>query len=244
LVNLSGRSVDCRYNARNRRLILESRLKSTRILGLAVKDATCPPELFINAASATIYADTRGDASANDEGSGVIGDGFSVMVCREWEAEFDRWTFERTRKVCLRIAITLGEGGGAIVPLRRLARLGLGGRQGPGEQFVSWLHVDDFCGIVLDVLNGRLKAELYNCASPRPLPNRDFMAKVRRSFGGVGAYLGIPMPRWILEIGAMLIRTETELILKSRKVAPGNLLREGYRFKYPELDEALRAIQS
>ena len=129
-----------------------------------------------------------------------------------------------------------------MVPLRCFARFGLGGWQGPGDQFVSWLHVDDFCGIVQQILAGRLKGELYNCASPQALKNRDFMRMVRRSAGGLGRFIGLPMPAWLLKIGAVLIRSEPELILKSRKVAPGNLLRAGYQFKYPELSEALGAF--
>ncbi|MGB0744820.1 MAG: TIGR01777 family oxidoreductase, partial [Opitutales bacterium] len=239
VINLSGRTVDCRYHAKNRREILESRLLSTRILSHAIKDAKVAPGIFINAASATIYADTRGDAPANDEVDGKIGEGFSVMVCREWEAEFNRWTFERTKKVCLRIAITLGEGGGVMTPLRRLARLGLGGHQGPGEQFVSWLHVDDFCGIVQNIIEGRLQGSLYNCASPHSMKNRDFMREIRLSAGGLGRFMGIPMPGWLLAIGAVLIRTETELVLKSRHVMPKRLLEEGYEFRRPELEGAL-----
>lgn len=234
VVNLSGRTVDCRYHAKNRRQILESRLLSTRILSLAIKDSTDAPKFFINAASATIYADTRGDLPANDEMNGMIGEGFSVMVCREWEAEFNRFTLEQTKKVCLRIAITLGESGGVMVPLRRLARLGLGGRQGSGDQFVSWLHIDDFCSILQNIVEERLTGSLYNCASPQALKNREFMRILRRSVGGLGRFIGLPIPGWLLAIGAVLIRTETELILKSRKVAPVNLLQEGYEFIHPE----------
>ncbi|MEO0510880.1 MAG: TIGR01777 family oxidoreductase [Verrucomicrobiota bacterium] len=239
VINLSGRSVDCRYNAKNRGHIMESRLFSTRILARAIHDAKAPPAYFVNAASATIYADTRGNTPANDEVNGIIGDGFSVTVCKEWEAEFNRWTLKQTHKVCLRIAITLGNNAGAMVPLKNLARLGLGGPQGPGTQFISWLHIDDFCGIVEAILEGHLKGALYNCASPNPMMNRDFMRALREHAGGIGNHIGIPMPRWLLEIGARMIQTETELILKSRKVVPRKLLEEGYNFKYPELRPAL-----
>jgi len=239
VINLSGRSVDCRYNRKNRRQILESRLQSTRILALAIKDTRMAPNLFINAGSATIYADICGTAPANTEARGKIGDGFSVMVCREWEAEFNRWTFENTRKICLRIAITLGSEGGVMVPLRRLARIGLGGCQGSGGQIVSWLHVEDFCGIVSKALKGGLSGALYNCASPNPVTNREFMRLIRKNVGGLGRFIGLPLPKWLLEIGAVVIRTETELILKSRKVAPENLLNEGYIFHYPEFSNAL-----
>lgn len=242
LINLAGRSVDCRYTAQNRRLILESRLKSTRILALAIKDCTAPPQIWVNAASATIYADTRGDAPANTESDGVIGEGFSVGVCREWEAEFNRWTLPATKQVCLRVAITLGADGGAMVPLLNLAKLGLGGRQGDGQQWVSWLHVDDFCGLVEAVIEGRLTGSIYNCAAPQPVKNGEFMQAIREAVGGLARYVGLPTPTFLLKIGAFLIRTETELVLKSRKVAPENLIQEGYEFTYPEITEAMAAI--
>lgn len=242
VVNLSGRSVDCRYNAQNRRLIMESRLRSTRILALAIKAADRPPKVWVNAASATIYADTRGEAPANTEANGVIGEGFSVGVCKAWEAEFNRWTLPDTRQVCLRVAITLGAGGGAMVPLLRLARLGLGGRQGDGRQYVSWLHIDDFCEIVSTVIEGRLQGDLYNCASPYPVPNSDFMKAIRNAVGGFGSLVGLPTPESLLKVGAWTIRTETELILKSRKVVPQNLQEEGFIFNYPQIGAALAEI--
>ncbi len=242
VINLAGRSVDCRYTSTNRRLILESRLKSTRILALAIKDCVTPPKIWVNAASATIYADTRGDAPANTESCGVIGEGFSVGVCREWEAEFNRWTLPATKQVCLRVAITLGADGGAMVPLLTLAKCGLGGHQGGGQQWVSWLHVDDFCGIVAAVIEGRLTGSLYNCAAPQALRNVAFMRAIREAVGGLARYVGLPTPKLLLAIGAFLIRTETELVLKSRKVAPDHLLQEGYQFKYPQLAGALQAI--
>ena len=242
VINLAGRSVDCRYTPQNQRHILESRLKSTRILALAIKDCVEPPKLWVNAASATIYADTRGEAPANTEADGVIGEGFSVGVCREWEAEFNRWTLPDTKQVCLRVAITLGADGGAMVPLMNLAKLGLGGHQGDGQQWVSWLYVDDFCGIVEAVIEGRLQGALYNCASPQPLPNVKFMRAIREAVGGFARCVGLPTPKFLLKIGAFLIRTETELVLKSRKVAPQNLIQDGYNFKHPKLESALRAI--
>lgn len=242
VINLAGRSVDCRYTLKNRRLILETRLKSTRILALAIKDCANPPKRWVNAASATIYADTRGEVPANTEADGVIGEGFSVGVCREWEAEFNRWTLPATKQICLRVAITLGADGGAMVPLMNLARFGLGGRQGDGRQWVSWLHVDDFCGIVESVIEGRLNGNLYNCAAPEPLKNFEFMKTIRQAVGGLARYVGLPTPKFLLKIGAFIIRTETELVLKSRKVAPENLIQEGYELKYTQFAAAMAAI--
>lgn len=235
LINLSGRSVDCRYTAANRRAIYASRIDSTRILGEAVAACVHPPRLWLNASSATIYR--HAEDRAMDELTGKIGSGFSVDVCRHWEeAFFEAPVPETVRRVALRTSIVLGRGGGALVPLRTLARLGLGGRQGSGRRYVSWLHETDFAGIVEHVIAHEDLAGVVNVTAPRALSNRAFMDAVRRS---VGAPFGLPTPKWLLKLGAMLIRTEPELVLKSRWVAPARLAASGYGFRFSELDDAL-----
>lgn len=235
LINLSGRSVDCRYTPANRREIFSSRLDSTRVLGEAVAACARPPKLWINASSATIYRDA--EDRAMDEATGELGSGFSVEVCRQWEESFfDAPIPDSVRRVALRTSIVLGRDGGAMVPLRNLARLGLGGRQGPGRQYVSWLHEADFAGIVEHVIADETLAGTINATAPTPLPNRDFMRAIRAA---CGVPLGIPTPKWLLAMGAVLIQTETELVLKSRRVVPGRLLDSGYRFQFSEVGDAL-----
>lgn len=235
LINLSGRSVDCRYTAANRRAIYASRLDSTRVLGEAVAACAHPPRLWINASSATIYR--HAEDRAMDEATGELGEGFSVDVCRQWEKTFFEASIPPSvRRVALRTSIVLGRGGGALVPLRALARLGLGGRQGSGRQYVSWLHEADFAGIVDHVIAHEDLAGAVNVTAPNALCNRALMEAVRRA---AGAPFGLPTPKWLLELGAMLIRTEPELVLKSRRVAPGRLQASGYAFKFAELGDAL-----
>lgn len=235
LINLSGRSVDCRYTAANRRSILQSRLDSTRVLGEALARSRRPPRLWINAASATIYR--HAEHRAMDEATGELGTGFSVDVCRRWEqAFFEAPVSAGVRRVALRTSIVLGQRGGALTPLRTLARLGLGGRQGTGRQYVSWLHETDFAGIVDHVIAHPELDGVVNATSPTPLPNLEFMEALR---GASGVPLGFPLPRWLLEMGAFVLRTETELVLKSRRVVPARLLASGYRFQFPEAFTAL-----
>ena len=235
LINLSGRSVDCRYTAANRRTIYASRLDSTRVLGEAVAASARPPRLWINAASATIYRDA--EDRAMDEATGDVGEGFSVDVCRQWEKTFfEAQTPPSVRRVALRTSIVLGRGGGALVPLRTLARLGLGGCQGSGRQYVSWLHEADFAGIVEHIIAHEELSGAVNVTAPNALCNRAFMEAVRRA---AGAPFGLPTPKWLLALGAMLIRTEPELVLKSRRVAPGRLLASGYAFRFADLNTAL-----
>lgn len=238
LINLSGRSVDCRYTRANRRDIFSSRLESTRVLGEAVAACARPPRLWINASSATIYRDA--EDRAMDETTGELGSGFSVEVCRQWEKVFFSAPIPPSvRRVALRTSIVLGRDGGAMVPLRALARLGMGGRQGSGRQYVSWLHEADFAGIVEHVIANEDLSGAINATAPAPLPNRDFMGALRTV---CKVPLGLPTPGWLLAIGAVIIRTETELVLKSRRVVPARLLASGYRFQYSEVHSALSAL--
>lgn len=236
LVNLAGRTVDCRYNAANRRAILASRTESTRVLGLAMAACAHPPKVWLNSSTATIYADTPSPAPANTEATGVVGEGFSVDIATAWEAAFNACPAPGTRKVALRTSIVLGVDGGAFPVMARLARFGLCTPQGSGQQWISWLHIRDFCRAVeflgkADDLSGPV-----NLCAPHPLPNRDFNALLCQH---LRPPLKLPQPRWLLEIGAFVLRTETELILKSRKVYPERLLAAGFQFEYPRCGAAV-----
>lgn len=239
VINMAGRTVNCRYTEENKRQILESRLHSTRVLGEAIQKAKNPPKIWFNSSSATIYQDTRGTTPANDEYEGKIGDDFSMGVCKQWEKVFNEAQMPHTRKIILRTAITLGMEGGALPPLVNMAKWGLGGTQAGGQQFVSWLHVEDFA-LIIDFLIQREKAEgVYNAAAPNPMLNQDFMRTLRKA---CGRSFGLPLMTWMLKLGAIMIKTETELLLKSRKVVSKRLEDEGFKFKYPTLKEALDDI--
>jgi len=237
LVNLCGRSVDCRYNETNRRLILDSRVKATRVLGDAVSRAKSPPELWLNAGTATIYEDRRGDLPPHDENSDDLGLGFSVEVAKAWEKAFFETQIHNVRKVGLRISIVLGEGGGAFPVMRRFAQLGLGGRQGPGSQWMSWLHLDDWVGIVEWLVSCDGVSGVVNCAAPNPVTNAVFMSEMRSAFAPLG--VGFPAPAIAVRVGAVFLRTAPELVLKSRKVVSRVLRDEGYVFRFPVLEEAI-----
>ena len=239
LVNLAGRSVDCRYNAANRREILASRTESTRVLGAAVAACTQPPKVWLNSSTATIYADTPGNAPANMEATGSIGEGFSVEIAQAWEAAFDACPAPATRKVALRTSIVLGPDGGAFPVLARLARLGLCSPQGTGQQWISWLHIADFCRAVEFLAKAHSLSGPVNLCAPHPLPNREFNALLGQHLRPL---LRLPQPRWLLEIGAFVLRTETELILKSRKVYPERLLAAGFQFQYPTCAAAMNSL--
>ena len=239
LVNLAGRTVDCRYTAANKRAVRASRTESTRVLGEAVAACAAPPKVWLNSSTATIYADTPGEQPANTEAAGRIGEGFSVEVARAWEAAFAACPAPATRRVVLRTAIVLGRDGGAFPVMARLARWGLGSPQGNGRQWMSWLHIADFCRAVEFLLQEPTATGAFNLCAPQPLPNRDFMGLLCQQLRPV---LRLPQPKWLLEMGAFVLRTETELILKSRKVYPQRLLELGFSFEFPACGEALNDL--
>ncbi|MDA9963143.1 TIGR01777 family oxidoreductase [Opitutales bacterium] len=237
LVNLCGRSVDCRYNESNRRLILDSRVNATRVLGDAVAQATIPPKVWLNAGTATIYEDRRGDLPPHDENSDDLGHGFSVEVAKAWEEAFLETQVHHVRKVAMRISIVLGTGGGAFPVMCRFAQLGLGGRQGPGSQWMSWLHLDDWVGIVDWLVSTDSVSRVVNLAAPNPVTNASFMSEMRSAFAPFG--VGFPAPAFAVRFGAVFLRTAPELVLKSRKVVSRVLRDEGYVFRFPTLEDAI-----
>lgn len=243
VVNLSGRSVDCRYSPANRAEILDSRVNSTRVVAQAISACRTPPRTWLQASTATIYAH-RFDAP-NDETTGILWGAeadapdtwrFSIDVARAWEREVDALRLPATRKVKLRTAMVMSaERGGVFDVLLRLVRFGLGGRAGTGQQWMSWIHEEDFVRSIAWILDHEELEGPVNLASPSPLPNAPFMQALR---GAWGQRFGLPSAVPILELGAILLRTETELILKSRRVVPASLRRNGFTFSFPEWPEA------
>lgn len=233
LINLAGRSVNCRYDATNKAEIVNRRVEATKILGKAVIQCEHPPKLWINGGSATIYR--HAEDRPQDEWNGEMHHDFSVQVCRAWEKAFNDIILPGTRKAVLRMAIVLGEDG-ALVPYTRLTRLGLGGQQGNGRQMFSWIHIEDLCRVVEWLWQHEDQDGVYNAAAPGPVPNHTLMSTIREC---LKVPFGLPAPTWLLKAGAVLIGTETELLLKSRWVLPARLLKEGFRFQYPGLKEAL-----
>ncbi|MDP4218508.1 MAG: TIGR01777 family oxidoreductase, partial [Bacteroidota bacterium] len=236
VINLAGKSVNCRYNAKNKKEILDSRIDATRAVGQAIREATVPPKVWINAASATIYR--HAEDRPQDEYNGEFQQDFSVQVCKLWEKTFEEQRTPFTRRIVLRMAITLGRGG-VMTPLLTLLKFGLGGKQGNGKQMFSWIHIADLCRAVEWLADNRDAEGIYNVCSPFPLSNRTLLATLRKV---TGHRMGLPAPGWLLKIGAALIGTETELILKSRWVLPSRLLKEGFDFHYAGMDVALREI--
>ena len=243
VINLAGRSVNCRYDARNRREILESRVQSTRVLGEAIARCAHPPCVWLNSSTATIYKHTFGpawDEAGEMGGTREAKDEFSVEVACAWEKAFDAARTPATRKVALRSAMVLGTGPNSVFPmLRRLARFGLGGKMGSGRQFVSWIHEGDFCRAIDWLREHESLSGVVNVAAPNPVTNAEMMSTLREV---CGMPFGLPATPWLLEIGAFFLRTETELIIKSRRVVPGRLLASGFQFRFPKLNDAVRDL--
>lgn len=247
IINLAGQSVNCRYTAANRRIIIDSRVKSTRIVGQAIAETDNAPRVWLQASTATLYAH-RYDAP-NDEKSGIIGGSepgapdtwrFSIDVVRKWERELNAAATPLTRKVLMRSAIVMSPGhGGPFDMLLRLVRFGLGGRFGDGREFVSWIHDQDFVQTVSWLIRHENLSGPVNLAAPNPLPNSEFMRSLRQAWG---MPFGLPATEWMLELGAFVLRSETELMLKSRRVIPGRLLDSGFSFAFPDWADAARDL--
>ena len=241
LLNLAGKSVNTRYTDRNRAAIFSSRLLTTGELGRAVEAVAHPPRLWLNSSTATIYRHADDRPMTDDDGQ--IGSGFSVNVATAWEREFFAHPRVGVRQVALRMAIVLGDGS-ALTPLLALARFGLGGTQYGGKtrggrQMFSWVHIDDVYRAIRFIQSDPTLDGPVNVSSPNPVQNRELMAILRRV---VGARFGLPLVRWMLELGSLAIHSESELLLKSRWVLPTRLLAEGFEFDYPDLEHAVRQI--
>ena len=247
-INLAGRSVNCRYHQENRRAIYDSRIGTTRLLGEVIPSLAIPPRVWLNASTATIYR--HATDREMDEATGELGGNelisrrryapdtwnFSIGVAKDWEAAFFESATPQTRKVSMRSAITMSPNpGNAFGWLSNIARLGLGGTQGSGRQFVSWIHQSDFTRAVEFLIEHEELNGPVNIASPSPLPNREFMAELRDAWDRPN---GLPAPAFLIEIAAFFLRTESELVLKSRRVVPGRLLDAGFQFEFPEWPEA------
>ncbi|MFD8702829.1 TIGR01777 family oxidoreductase [Kitasatospora sp. NPDC059648] len=247
VVNLAGRSVNCRYTPENQRAMMESRVRSTRAVGRAIAEARRPPAVWLQMSTATVYAH-RHDAP-NDERTGRIGGGepdapaswqYSIDIARAWEDAQARADTPRTRRLSLRTAVVLGpERGGAFDSLSWLARLGVGGPIAGGAQYVSWIHDQDFARAVEFLIEHEELGGPVNLAAPNPLPQREFMRELR---AGWGMPLALPAARWMAELGAFALRSESELLLKSRRVVPTRLLEAGFAFGYPDWPQAARNL--
>jgi hypothetical protein len=243
VVNLAGRSVSCRYNEANLREMMESRVRTTELVGRAIAGCAAPPRVWLQASTATIYAH-RFDAP-NDEADGIIGGSeagvpdyweFSVRIAREWEQAQAAADTPATRRVALRSAMIMSpDRGGIFDYLSWLARLGLGGPIAGGAQYVSWVHEHDFVNAVLRLIADDNLAGPINIAAPDPVPQRDFMRSLRKAWR---VPVGLPATAWMAEIGAFVLRSDTEMLLKSRRVVPRRLTEAGFEFAYPHWPEA------
>jgi uncharacterized protein (TIGR01777 family) len=240
LVNLAGKSVNCRYTEANKQEIFDSRTITTQLLGDAIATLKQPPEVWVNAASATTYR--HAEDRPMDEYTGEMENDFSVQVCKKWEKTFNDITLPYTRKIVLRMGIALGwQKGGVMHPFLNLVKFGLGGYQGNGKQRFTWVHIEDVAGMITWLYDNKTLSGVFNCTAPAPVLNKDFMRTLRTATGHI---FGLPAPEFMLKIGAAIIGTETELLLKSRWVLPTRAKEEGFKFQFPHLPGAISNIIS
>ena len=233
LVNLTGRSVNCRHTPEHRREIMESRVNSVRVLGEAGSRCDQPPEVWVQASSLAIYGDP-GDRWCDEDAPHA--EGFSEEVCKRWEAEFEKIEAAGMRKVVMRIGIVLDNGDGALPVLGRLTRFFLGGRVGDGQQYVSWIHVADLTRMFIEAIERPEISGVFNVTGPNPVTNGEFMRELRRALNRPWSP---PVPAWATHIGAFFMRTEPHLALTGRRCRPKRFLETGFHFEFPELRGAL-----
>ncbi|WP_460766253.1 TIGR01777 family oxidoreductase [Niabella terrae] len=233
VINLVGKSVNCRYTEKNKQEIIRSRVDATRVLGQALQLVKTPPKVWINAGSLAIY---RYSATEKLTESSPLGKDFSAEVCRQWEQAFFEAPLDAVRRVVLRTGVVLQSGTGLLLPFERLVKWGLGGRIGNGKQYLSWIHEADFLGIIEAAMIDDHYTGVFNCTSPHPVTNEVFMQELRRA---LGQRFGLPNPAALVRIGARLIGTEPELVLQGRYAISDKLNDTGYRFTYPRLKPAL-----
>jgi uncharacterized protein len=236
LINLTGKSVNCRYTNKNMQEILDSRINSTRILNQVCSQLKSPPKCWMNSSSATIYAHSLNEP--NTESKNRMENDFSVQVCKLWEKEFFETEIPNCNKVALRTAIVLGNKGGVYPELAHLVKFGLGGNQGDGKQMTSWIHESDFIRAVEYISSKKITGAINLC-SPNPVPNQEFMASIRAS---MEVNYNFPIPMWAIKLGAFLKGTEAELVLKSRYVLPERLEQAGFKFSFPTINIAFREL--
>lgn len=234
IINLTGKSVDCRYTEDNKQQILNSRIDSTHALGLAINLCENPPKVWFNSSTATIYRHSTDQQMT--EATGEIGDDFSMNIAKSWEKAFYSITNPKTRKIALRTSIVMGQHGGATEPLRQLVKFGLGGKQASGHQKVSWIHELDFARAIEFLMENEKLDGNFNLAVPNPTNNKTLMKAFRKV---MKVPFGIPQPEWLIKLGAKLIGTEPELVLKSRNVIPERLLKNGFNFIHSDIKIAL-----
>jgi uncharacterized protein (TIGR01777 family) len=234
VINLAGKSINCRHTDENKKEILDSRINTTLWIGNAILACKNPPKLWVNNSACGIYKASVDQPMTED--STDLGTDFLSDVVRQWEKVFLGFHLPTTRKVVLRTSVVLGRNGGAILPLIWLSRIGLGGRQAEGSQIFSWIHIEDYFQILLFVVENYSINGIINCTSPHPVSNKDLMGSIRKT---LGVPIGIPAPKFAINLGAKIIGTEPELILNSSYIIPKRLLESGYHFKFPDIEKAL-----
>ncbi|MDX6747599.1 TIGR01777 family oxidoreductase [Polaribacter sp. PL03] len=230
LINLTGKSVNCSYTEANKAVIYSSRIDSTNLLCNVVQKLKFPPKVFIQSSSATIYR--HSEDLLMTERKGEIGTDFSMDVCKKWETTFNSFHLPKTTKIITRTSIVMGNNGGAFPIIKRLTKFGFGGKQGNGNQFISFITEEDYVNAIEFLIDK--EAGVYNLCVPNPIKNKDFQKKLRQK---MNCFIGIPTPKFLLKIGGIIIGTEAELILKSRKVYPEKLLEKGFEFSTSNFDE-------
>ena len=240
VINLAGKSINCRHNQQNKKALIESRINPTIKLGKAIQSCEKPPKLWLNASATGIYKPSENTAQTED--TTEPGSDFLADLVMQWETAFFRFKLNKTRQIALRTSVVLGKNGGALKPLLLLSKLGLGGKQASGDQIFSWIHIEDYFRIILFAIENQTLMGVINATSPEPVKNKVLMKSIRKNLAFMP--VGLPAPAFAIKIGAAFINTESSLILNSSFVIPKRLIEAGFTFLHPTISEALSDILS
>lgn len=239
VVNLAGRSVDCRKTPRNCAEILDSRVNSVKALGKAFERLSSPPKVWIQMSTAHIYGDPPTELCTEDS---PFGEGLAPIVGEAWEKAYKEHVPNSVRQVILRTSFVIGNSGGAFPKLKALAKYGLGGRAGNGKQGISWIHEKDMNELMQQCIEDNRYNGTYVATAPEPVSYAAFMKSLRNA---LRSSIGLPAPAWLIRLGAkFILRTDPELILLGRYCKSTRLEEEGFRFKFPNINEALKDLCS
>lgn len=237
VINLSGKSINCRHTKENKKKLLDSRIEPTIWIGNAIQTSLEPPKIWINASASGLYKPSISEAATEDKYQ--IGTNFLAELVEKWETTFFGFELRKTRQIALRTSVVIGKNGGALKPLLALAKLGLGGKQASGKQMISWIHLEDYFQVILFVIEQNTLSGAINCTSAQPVSNKLFLKNLRKA---VGVPFGIPAPKFLIKMGALLIGTESSLLLDSSFLLPTKLTESGFKFNYPDIKSALKNI--
>lgn len=236
VINLSGKSIQCRFTEDNQKELYDSRILPTKVLGKAIEQLNDKPNLWINFSGVSIFNQLD---VLQDENSKEIGKGFLASLTEAWERAFWDANLSDVQQVVLRVSPVLLKDSGFFAELLPLVKMGLGGHVADGKQWINWIHYTDLVNLIFWIIQHEKPAPIYHACSPSPSSNAIFM-KTFRSV--VGIPIGFPLPTMMAKIGAFAKGVDASLLLDSTPVTTSATVEDGFVFQYPNAEVAIKQL--